>query len=116
MKSETPFESKVLYLLSIISWVIGNAMMFGKDLLVNVVGAQWSRHIFSLSGLFLISGFVLALIVYSWNSNDKPAGILIKIYIAEIILVIIVVAVKIIYNIYIIASCLFNCSEIGNIG
>ncbi len=116
MNSEIPFESKVLCLLSLISWVIGNIMVFSKDILLNVVGDQCSEYITSLSGLFIIAGFVLAFIVNVRNSNDNIAKTLIKIYIAEIIIVIIVVAVIIIYNIYILASCLFNCGEIGNIG
>ncbi len=111
MKLKTPF--KILCALSIISWAIGNILIFGRKGLYSVLGEQWSRYIFSIAGLFIIVGVVLVIIVLSRYPQNKVANILIKIYVAEIVIIIAAIIVMIIYNLYIIVSCCNSCVNGG---
>lgn len=102
MNNETPFEEKTLCVISLLSWIAGNALVFVKD-----------KHIYPVVGFFLILAYVCVIVALARYSASKFAKILLGIYVTEIVIVFVAMIVQIIYGIYMIVSCIYSCYNYG---
>lgn len=102
MNNETPIEEKKLCAISLLFWIIGNALVFVKD-----------KHIYPVVGFFLILAYVCVIVALVRYSASKFAKILLGIYVTEIVIVFVAMIVQIIYGIYMIVSCIYSCYNYG---
>ena len=112
----TDSTAKKLCWASLISWITGNALLFGEDLFYAIFGEFYSKVVGPIAGLCLIAGLVLLIVALVNYPKNKFAKVLLIVYLLEIILVIIAFIMAVIACALLIESCFTGCYACYRIG